>query len=268
MGDDTEDLGRFRLTRDHHPDGTVFYDVYGYKFLLHNDTKVVTKLSDEPDATILHNLRSVSGSPLTDALLRRAVVMSGNGVFRRLSYRKDPRELCDAEYQGELMYNMESDADMHYLMFNRVDISPLESESISGNLTIRGSFKRIAIIDSNIIDAKITIISDRNPEIFIIGSNMSESSLRIVDGNGNEYVSDKIRVSNAMPPPDELNQLIDYIRSDEDDILDEDDDSPSDNSIFGIGTAACLAMVGMMAAAKSMKSKRVVVEECKYERKR
>lgn len=258
MDNGAENIGSFILKNpEFHPDGSVFYDVHGYKYLLNDSTKAVTRLIDRPDPSALQDLHSLAGMPDDEISLRRVAAMSGNGVFRRMSRRTDPRELYDIEYQGELMYNMEADADMHYLILDRVNISALNAEGISGELSIRGSFKRIAIINSDITNAKITVISDTNPEIFIVGSDLSESSLRIVGDNGSEYEFDKIRISSELPPMEKLEQLLDYIRSDDDDVLDDN----CDGDVFGLEAAACLAVAGFMAAVKAVRSKKAVCVE-------
>jgi hypothetical protein len=238
--------------REFHPDGSIFYDVHGHKYLLNSHTKSVTRLTEEPDLEIYHALSSLAGHENGDLYYRRAAAMCGNGIFRRMSRRLDPRELYDIEYEGELMYNMEADADLQYVILNRVKFSPLPLSDYPGQMTIRGSFKRIAIINSQFVDTKIMIISDINPEIFIIGSNMSASSVQIVDNNGREYDSDKIRISETMPSDEELEQLLDYIRSDADDILEEDVVEEGAGGLAA-SAAACLAFAGLIAATKAKK---------------
>lgn len=178
------------------------------------------------------------------------MLITGNGIFKRFRAITDPREISDIEYYGDIMYNMEADSETGYLIFNNIRFSSPPMSDYDGNFRIRGNFKRVAFIASQIKDTKITIISDDNPEIFIVGSDIGDSMISIIDNNGNPHEGDKIRYSTTMPDESRLASLLDYIRSDSPDILEEQDDSGV-SGLLGAGIVACLAAAGMAVAQSS-----------------
>jgi len=231
-------------------DGVVFYDVHGYKYLFNTGTNKVSQLTFEPDTRALAEMKSYAGS-IGDPFYRPTVVICGEGIFARISKLNDPREISKIEYYGDLMYNMEADADLNYLVISDITFSSDGTDAFCGNFTIRGDFKRIAILDSFIADTKLTIISKTNPEIFIIGSNMNKSSIHIVDYNGEPYNVDKIRIAEREVSADERRAILEYVRSDSRDVLESETDCES--SGFGANIAAWLAVAGLVAAASPKK---------------
>jgi hypothetical protein len=242
---------------DNHPDGVTFYDVHGMKYLFNTTTRATSQISSVPDYEMLAGTRNLSAR-LSDS---PKLLMSGNGIFRRLCIVDDAREMHDMEYNGDLMYNIEADSQMHYLIFKNIRYGSMPMDDYSANFRIRGNFKRVAFLASEIKDTKITIISETNPEVFIVGSDVSDSMIEIINNDGVPHSTNKIRRSDETLSDHDMSMLVDYIRSGDSDIIDESEDSGSE--IFGAGVAACLAIAGIVAA-KSARSKKTYARKVEF----
>jgi len=235
-----------------HDDGVVFYDAHGSKFLCDYNNKI-------------HKL-GVAGAEVADLMYhlspnavksKPAATMCGEGAFHRISMQADPREMNDIGYRGDMIYNMDADADLGYLIIKNSSFSNIDEGDV---LRIRGNLKKIAIVCSSVTDIPIKIISNTNPEIFIIGSYTSNSSIEVVNDQGVPYDDTNVVISGVSVSNADMESILSYVRRD--DSLDTQDDVETTISSTGIGMAACLAVAGI-AAVLSSKSSHVISKESK-----
>lgn len=241
-----KEMKNFNLEwREEHPEGYVFFDIHGHKYLFNKSNNKVEKLSSVPDMGVLSEINL----PLINKISRPVCVISGKGTFENFIQEGDPREIERMEYSGDMIYNLEADASTQYLIFNQSKY--YSRGAAKGEFRIRGSFKRIAIVESDIINTKIQIITDQNPEIFIIGSNIELSDIEVINNNGEPYSKDRMMISETMPDAQSVRDLLEYVRSDEPDVSTDD----ANDSSVGVGVAAALAVAGMFAASAVNKKK-------------
>jgi hypothetical protein len=160
-----------------------------------------------------------------------------------------------------MMYNMEADRDLGYLIINRMKFGPSDHDGLPGSLTIRGSFKRVLLVDCDIVSSKINIISDINPEIFIVSSNVSTSALSVTDDDANEHPKDRLYFSDSMPSEEEYARLVEYVKSNSDHFISEPP-TASDGLSATLGAAACLAVASLVAISGN--NKKSVAKEVSY----